>query len=78
MRDTYIALYSSDMEVLYYNDYLDREACNIADQAYLQISALLPGTYYIMVEMCIRDRFTYFTARYSSPSMVNETRYISP
>ena len=50
VRDTYIALYSSDMEVLYYNDYLGRGACDIADQAYLQISALLPGTYYIMVD----------------------------
>ena len=50
VRDTYIALYSSDMEVLYYNDYLGRGACDIADQAYLQIPVLLPGTYYIMVD----------------------------
>lgn len=50
VKDTYIALYTSEMELVYHNDDIRGGVCDIADQAYLQISALLPGTYYIMVD----------------------------
>lgn len=51
VRDTYLTVYSSDMEVLYYNDYTaGRGACEIPDQAYIQVPVLMPGTYYIVVD----------------------------
>lgn len=49
--DTYLMVYSSDGELLYFNDRTEgRGACENVEHAYLQIPFLLPGTYYIVVD----------------------------
>ena len=49
--DTYLMVYSSNKELLYFNDRTEgRGACDNVEHAYLQIPYLLPGTYYIVVD----------------------------
>ena len=51
VRDTYLGVYSSNQELLYENDTAwGRGACDNGEHAYLLISYLAPGTYYIVVD----------------------------
>ena len=51
VRDTYLKVYSSNLELMYSNDdTYGRGACENGEHAYLQIPYLSPGTYYIVVD----------------------------
>ena len=51
VRDTYLGVYSSNQELLYENDTAwGHGACDNGEHAYLLISYLAPGTYYIVVD----------------------------